>query len=390
MLIHEYQAKKFLKELGLLVPDGQVAETPEEAQNIAQELGFPVVLKAQILAGGRGKAGGIKSARSVEEVSSQAASLLNTRLITPQTGPQGKLVKKILVEKLQQIKREFYLGLSVDRKHERLVALVSKQGGVEIEELASSRPELIKQEIFFPDAGLYSFQRRNLTYFLDLPAEVIKTFLDYIERLERFFLRHDLKLLEINPLFLTEADQLVAGDIKMDFDDSGLVRHPELAPLEDLSELSPEEIRARKFKLNYLKMSGHIGCLVNGAGLAMATMDLIQYFGGQPANFLDIGGGVTEEAVSQAFEILLTDRDVTSALVNIFGGIVRCDLVARGIVAAARRISLQKPVVVRLEGTNVEEGQKILEQSGLPFHFLPDFEAAARKAVELSKVDLQE
>ncbi|MBC7363130.1 MAG: ADP-forming succinate--CoA ligase subunit beta [Candidatus Aminicenantes bacterium] len=390
MLIHEFQAKKILKELGLLVPDGQVAETIEEAKNIAQELGFPVVLKAQILAGGRGKAGGIKTAKSAEEVGLQAASLLNARLVTLQTGPQGKLVKKILVEKYQEIKREFYFGLSVDRKNERLVALVSRQGGVEIEEQSRSQPELIKQEIFFPETGLYSFQRRNLAYFLDLPAEVIRIFMDYMEKLGSFFLSHDLKLLEINPLFLTETDQLVAGDIKMDFDDSGLAKHPELSPLEDLSELSLEEIRARKFKLNYLKMRGRIGCLVNGAGLAMATMDIIQYFGGQPANFLDIGGGVTEEAVSQAFEILLSDREVTSALVNIFGGIVRCDLVARGMVASARRISLQKPVVVRLEGTNVDEGKKILEESGLPFYFLSDFEAAARKAVELSQVKLKE
>lgn len=386
MLIHEFQAKKILKELGVRVPEGQVAETPEEAKQIASSLGFPVVLKAQILAGGRGKAGGIKIAKNADEVCTGTEQLLRRRLITSQTGPAGKLVRKILVERAQEVKREIYFGLSLDRRQETLVAMVSSQGGVEIEELAINHPEAIKKEIFSPESGLQAFQRRNLGYFLELPPEPLKSFLDYSEKLVRFFLDHDLKLLEINPLFLTVENQLVVGDIKMDFDESAGPRQPKIFQLEDLSDLSPEEVRARQYRLNYLKLAGNIGCLVNGAGLAMATMDIIKYFGGQPANFLDIGGGVTEEAVAQAFEILLTDPEVTSALVNIFGGIVRCDLVASGMVVAAQKISMTKPVVVRLEGTNVEQGKKILAESGLPFYFVPDFEEAARKAVELSSI----
>lgn len=390
MLIHEFQAKKILKDIGLMVPDGQVASTVEEVKQIASSLGFPVVLKAQILAGGRGKAGGIKIAKSIEEAEHTAAELINRRLTTSQTGPQGKLVKRILVEKVQEIEKEIYFSLALDRQNERLTAVVCRQGGVEVENISRTHPEMIKKEPFWPETGLYVFQIRNLARFLGLSGNSLKVFSEYTQKLVRYYLNHDLKLLEINPLFLTADDRLVVGDAKIEFDDSGLLRHQEIAGLEDLSDLSPEEVRARKAGLNYLKMDGSIGCLVNGAGLAMATMDIIKYFGGQPANFLDIGGGVTEEAVSEAFEILLTDKEVKSALVNIFGGIVRCDLVARGMVSAAGRISLSKPVVVRLEGTNVEEGKRILEESNLPFHFLPDFEEAARKAVELSQLKVRE
>lgn len=390
MLIHEFQAKKILKEIGLMVPDGQIAETVEEVGKIASSLGFPVVLKAQILAGGRGKAGGIRTAKTKEEAELIAGELLNRRLVTSQTGQQGKLVTRILVEKAQEIKREIYFGLALDRHNERLTALACRQGGVEVEHISRTNPDMIKQEPFWPETGLYGFQIRSLSGFLGLSGNILKVFTQYVINLVRYFLSHDLKLLEINPLFITADDKLVVGDIKMDFDDSGLLRHPEIAGLEDLSDLSPEEVRARKSGLNYLKMEGNIGCLVNGAGLAMATMDIIKYFGGQPANFLDIGGGVTEEAVSEAFGILLTDKEVKSALVNIFGGIVRCDLVARGMVSAAGRISLSKPVVVRLEGTNVEEGKRILEESNLPFYFISDFEEAARKAVKLSQLKVRE
>lgn len=385
MLIHEYQAKEFLKHLGIKIPEGGVAETPEKVREIAEELLVPVILKSQVLSGGRGKAGGIIIARNPEEAEASARNLFGKKLITGQSGNRGLTVRKILVEKTLKIKREIYLGLTVDRRNEGVAAIVSSEGGMEIEELARSNPELIKKEYLSPETGLLPFQGRNLAYFLELQNGAFNTFIEYLRKLTGFFLSHDLKLLEINPLILTEEDELVAADAKMDFDDCSLFRHPEIAALEDLSEASPQEIEACHFHLNYIKMDGHIGCLVNGAGLAMATMDIIKYFGGEPANFLDIGGGVTEEAVSKAFEILIEDPQVTSALINIFGGIVRCDLVAKGIVASARKVSLKKPVVVRMEGTNVAEGKKILEESGLPFHFVNNFEEAARLAVALSR-----
>jgi succinyl-CoA synthetase beta subunit len=385
MLIHEYQAKTLLEELGINIPEGHLAETPARAGQIARKLAENVILKAQILSGGRGKAGGIVLAKNPEEAEAAARRLLGKKLITAQTGNRGLAVTKILIEKALEIKREIYLGLAVDRKNERLVAIAGKQGGLEIEELSRLHPEHIKKEYFLPDEGLKPFQARKLAYFLELGDLTSKLFIEYLKKLSLFFVASDLKLLEINPLVLTAEDELVAADAKMDFDDCGLSRHPEIATLEDLSDESEQEKEARKYKLNYLKISGHLGCLVNGAGLAMATMDIIKYFGGEPANFLDIGGGVTEEAASKAFEILIEDPQVTSALINIFGGIVRCDLVAKGIVASARKVSPKKPVVVRMEGTNVAEGKKILEESGLPFHFVNNFEEAARLAVALSR-----
>ena len=385
MLIHEYQAKDFLKKLGIKIPGGSVACNQDEAIKIIEVLGLPVVLKGQILSGGRGKAGAIVLANSLEEAIKSAKNLFGKKITTSQLGNRTFIVKKILVEKALNIKKEFYLGFTLDRKKETLTAMVSSAGGMEIEEIARIHPELLKKECFYPESGLLPFQVRNLAYFLEVPGVVFATLADYLIKLSEFFLKYDLRLLEINPLVLTEKNELVAVDAKMDFDDSGLSRHPEIASLEDITELSPEEIEARRYQLNYLKMNGSIGCLVNGAGLAMATMDIIKYFGGQPANFLDIGGGVTEEAVSKAFEILIKDDQVHSALVNIFGGIVRCDLVARGVVASARKISLQKPVVVRMEGTNVAEGKKILQESGCPLHFVDNFEEAAKMAVFLSQ-----
>lgn len=384
MIIHEYQAKEFLRQLALAVPQGQLVASPAEARQAALDLSPPVILKAQVLSGGRGKAGGILKARTAEEAEVLARNLLARRLVTAQSGPRGLVVKKILVEKALDLKREFYLGLAVDRSQDSLAAIVSRQGGLEIEELARSSPELIKKISFAPDEGLKVFQLRQLAYFLELEEDLIKDFINHLQRLTHFFLGMDLKLLEINPLALTGDGRLVAVDARMEFDDCALARHPELSSFEDENLENKLERQARKFKLNYLKMDGQIGCLVNGAGLAMATMDIIQHFGGRPANFLDIGGGVTEEAVSQAFEILLSDSEVRAALVNIFGGIVRCDLVARGVVRAARKLSLSQPVVVRLEGTNVAEGRKILEESGLPFHFASSLEEAARLAVALS------
>ncbi len=385
MLIHEFQAKALLKELGVAVPAGYLAETADEVRLAAEKLGGRVILKAQILSGGRGKAGGIVVADSSDQAGLAATRLLGRKLITAQSGGRGLVVKKLLVEELVPPAREIYLSLVVDRKNEKLAALVSVRGGVEIEELAKSGPQAIKKEYFYPERGLMPFQARNLAYFLDLPDAAFKTFLDYLKKLSKFFLARDMKLLEINPLIIKADNQLVAADIKMDFDDSGLARQPEISSLEDWSELSAEEKRARSFKLNYVKMAGHIGCLVNGAGLAMATMDIIKLFGGEPANFLDIGGGVTEEAVGQAFEILACDQEVKACLVNIFGGIVRCDLVARGLVSSARKIALNKPVVVRLQGTNEAEGRKILGEANLPFYFVEDFEQAARLVVNLSQ-----
>jgi|YNPBryunderm2012_1023409.scaffolds.fasta_scaffold00044_19 succinyl-CoA synthetase beta subunit len=388
MLIHEFQAKGFLRHLGIEVPDGRLAETPEQVKAAALDLSCPVMLKAQILAGGRGKAGGIILARTEEEAEEKARSLLGRKMVTAQTGPPGLTVRKILVEKTLNIKKEFYLGLTVDRNNEVLTAIVSQQGGISIEQLSHSHPELLKKVVFEPWCGLLPFQARQLAYFLIPEEDLVNQLINWLKRLSQFLVDKDLKLLEINPLVLTEENKLIAADARIEFDDCGLSRHPEIAALEDLSDRSPLENEARRHQLNYLKMDGQVGCLVNGAGLAMATMDLIQYFGGRPANFLDIGGGVTEEAVSRAFEILIEDDRVRSALVNIFGGIVRCDLVARGIVASARKISLSKPVVVRLEGTNVELGRKILQESGLPFHFVDDFEQAARLAVSLCQPEI--
>ncbi|MCX8160866.1 MAG: ADP-forming succinate--CoA ligase subunit beta [Candidatus Saccharicenans sp.] len=384
MLIHEFQAKDFLRRLGWGVPEGSLAETVEEVKRLAGELGCPVILKAQVLAGGRGKAGGILKALRPEEAAHLANRLLGSKLVTAQTGSQGLTINKLLVEKAVSPKKELYCALAVDRRNENLVAIVSQQGGLDIEELSRFRPQLIKKIYFEPDEGLKNFQARQLAYFLELTESLVKDFVARLKLLAGFFIEKDLKLLEINPLALTEDNRLVALDARIEFDDCSLARHPEIASLRDESQENELEKRARKFGLNYIKMDGSIGCLVNGAGLAMATMDIIKHFGGQPANFLDIGGGVTEEAVSQAFELLLADTQVVSGLINIFGGIVRCDLVARGVVTAASRLSLNRPVVVRLEGTNVNEGRRILEESGLPFIFASDFEQAARLAVELS------
>jgi len=385
MLIHEYQAKEFLKQLGINIPDGQVIDNPLRAGELARELSKKVVLKAQVLSGGRGKAGGIILARGPVEAEEAARKLIGKKLITNQTRNNGHIVRRILVEKCLEIEREVYLGLAVDKKNEQLVAIAGKLGGVEIEDLSASQPELIKKEYFLPDRELSPSQKNNLASFLELGQNASKVMLEYLGKLGAFFVAKDLKLIEINPLVLTPANDLVAADARMDFDDCGLSRHPEIAAQEDLSDESEQEAEARKHKLNYLKMNGNIGCLVNGAGLAMATMDIIKYFGGRPANFLDIGGGVTEESVTRAFEILVQDSQVRSALINIFGGIVRCDLVARGIVGSAQSLCLQKPVVVRLEGTNAEEGRKIMEESGLPFHFAENFEEAARLAVSFSR-----
>ncbi|MDD8030587.1 MAG: ADP-forming succinate--CoA ligase subunit beta [Acidobacteriota bacterium] len=384
MLIQEYQAKRILKALGIQTPEGYLAESPEQIIKICKALGSPAVLKAQILSGGRGQAGGILLAREPEEAESLARNLFGKRLITSQTGNRGLVVRKILVEKALNIKKECYLGLAVDREHETLLALVSREGGIQIEELSRQKPELIKIISFNPDEGMRPFQARQLAYFLELEEDLIKQLVSLLRNLSGFFIEKDLKLLEVNPLVLTESRLLVAADVKMEFDDCSLERHQDISGLLDFSDDSEEEMEARNFKLNYLRMEGNIGCLVNGAGLAMATMDIISHFGGQPANFLDIGGGVTEEAVNKAFEILISDDRVTSALVNIFGGIVRCDLVARGVVNCAERLGLKKPVVVRMEGTNVIEGQKILKESGLPFHLADDFEQAARLVVSLS------
>ncbi len=385
MKIHEYQAKQILSQHGVQVPRGEVAATPVEARAIAERIGGRVVLKAQIHAGGRGKGGGIKIANSPDEVESLAAQMIGMTLVTHQTGPQGRLVKRVLVEEAQKIEKELYLGIVIDRAKECPVVMASTEGGVEIEKVAAEHPELIFKEWVNPVTGLASFQARKLAFKLGLTGEAHKQGIKFISSLYRAFQATDASLAEINPLIITKTGNVLALDAKMNFDDNALARHPEIQAMRDLDEEDPLEVEASKFNLNYIKLDGNVGCMVNGAGLAMATMDIIKYSGGMPANFLDVGGGVTEEAVTNAFKILVADKDVKAALINIFGGIVRCDLIANGIVKAAKELRIQIPIVVRLEGTNVELGKKILQESGLAFTPAVSMKEAAEKVVALAQ-----
>ncbi len=384
MRIHEYQAKEIFARFGLPVPRGEVADTPRLAADIAARLGGKVVLKAQVQAGGRGKTGGIKSASDPDEALRQAEALIGMTLVTPQTGPEGKKVRHILVEEALPAERELYLGIAVDRAREAVLAMASPEGGMDIESVASRAPDLIFKEYAEPGVGLAPFQARRLALALGLTGEALKQGPKLILNLARLVEQCDASLAEINPLVLTPSGCLVALDAKVELDDNALPRHPDLRALRDPDEESPLEVQAEKFKLNYIKLDGHVGCMVNGAGLAMATMDIIKLAGGSPANFLDVGGGVNEEAVARAFKILVADKDVRAALVNIFGGIVRCDLVANGIVKAARDVGLKIPLVVRLKGTNVELGKKILAESGLAFHSADTMKEAAEKVVPLA------
>jgi succinyl-CoA synthetase beta subunit len=383
--IHEYQAKQILAKYGVQIPKGEVAETAEKAAEIVGRIGPKVVLKAQIHAGGRGKGGGIKLANGAEDAKKLAKDMIGMKLITHQTGPEGKIVKRLLVEEALDIARELYIGIVIDRAREAVVIMASTEGGVEIEKVAAEKPELIFKEYVNPASGFAGFQARKLAFQLGLAGETHKQALKFIAALYRAFEGTDASLAEINPLLVTKQGNVLALDAKMNFDDNALARHPEILAMRDLDEEAPLEVEASKFNLNYIKLDGNVGCMVNGAGLAMATMDIIKYSGGMPANFLDVGGGVSEEAVTNAFKILVSDKDVKAALINIFGGIVRCDLVAGGIVKAAKEIGLKVPMVVRLKGTNMDAGKKILEESGLAFYAADTMKEAAEKVVPLAQ-----
>ncbi|MGB6340923.1 MAG: ADP-forming succinate--CoA ligase subunit beta [Candidatus Aminicenantaceae bacterium] len=384
MKIHEYQAKIILSQYGVRIPRGEVAETTEKAYEIAKEIGPRVVVKAQIHAGGRGKGGGVKLANTPEEAQERAQEIIGMNLVTHQTGPEGKIVKRILVEEALDIAKELYIGIVIDRAKEAPVVMASSEGGMEIEKVAAETPELIFKEYINPGTGFLPFQARKLAFQLGLEGNTFKQAVKFLLALYKAFESTDASLAEINPLLITSQGDVLALDAKMNFDDNALVRHPNIKEMRDLDEEDPLEVEASKFGLNYIKLDGNVGCMVNGAGLAMATMDIIMYSGGMPANFLDVGGGVSEEAVKNAFNILTSDKDVKAALINIFGGIVRCDLVANGIVKAAKELELKIPMVVRLEGTNVEQGKKILDESGLAFFSASSMKEAAEKIVPLA------
>lgn len=384
MKIHEYQAKSILSQYGVRIPTGEVAETAEKAYEIAKEIGPRVVVKAQIHAGGRGKGGGVKLANTPEEAQERAQEIIGMNLVTHQTGPEGKIVKRILVEEALDIAKELYIGIVIDRAKEAPVVMASSEGGMEIEKVAAETPELIFKEYINPGTGFLPFQARKLAFQLGLEGNTFKQAVKFLLALYKAFESTDASLAEINPLLVTSQGDVLALDAKMNFDDNALVRHPNIKEMRDLDEEDPLEVEASKFDLNYIKLDGNVGCMVNGAGLAMATMDIIMYSGGMPANFLDVGGGVSEEAVKNAFKILTSDKDVKAALINIFGGIVRCDLVANGIVKAAKELELKIPMVVRLEGTNVEQGKKILDESGLAFFSASSMKEAAEKIVPLA------
>ncbi len=385
MKIHEYQGKELLKKFGVAVPRGVVARSSEEAYQAAKELGTAVVVvKAQIHAGGRGKGGGIKLAKSPDEARDIAKQMLGMNLITHQTGPEGREVRVLLIEEGLPIDKEFYLGIVLDRASGRPVFMASSAGGMDIEEVASKTPEKIMKETIDPAVGFRSFQARKLAFGLGIPGELIGQAVKFMQSLYLAYEQMDASLVEINPFLLTKDNRLIALDAKINFDDNALFRHKDFLELRDLNEEEPLEIEASKFDLNYIKLDGNIACMVNGAGLAMATMDIIKLAGGEPANFLDVGGGASQERVEAAFKILLADKNVKAVLINIFGGIVRCDMVARGVVEAARNLGIKVPVVVRLEGTNVEEGQRVIRESGLSFTVANGMKDAADKVVALT------
>src|SRR6478609_5803288 len=382
MKIHEYQGKELLRRFGVPVPRGIVARSAEEAYHAAKELGSDVVVvKAQIHAGGRGKGGGVKLARSAEEAQEIARQMLGMKLVTHQTGPEGREVRVLLIEEGLPIDKEFYLGIVLDRASGRTVFMASSAGGMDIEEVAANTPEKIMKETIDPAVGFRSFQARKLAFGLGLPAELINQAVKFMQALYNAYEQMDASLVEINPFLLTKDSRLIALDAKVNFDDNALYRHKEYAELRDLNEEEPLEIEASKFDLNYIKLDGNIGCMVNGAGLAMATMDIIKLAGGEPANFLDVGGGASQERVEQAFKILLADENVKAVLINIFGGIVRCDMVANGVVAAAKNLGVSIPIVARLEGTNVEEGRRVLSESGIGIIPAQGMADAAEKVV---------
>jgi succinyl-CoA synthetase beta subunit len=385
MKIHEYQGKELLKNFGVAVPRGLVARSPEEAYQAAKQLDTDiVVVKAQIHAGGRGKGGGVKLAKSPDEAREIARHMLGMKLVTHQTGPEGREVRVLLIEEGLPIDKEFYLGIVLDRASGRPVFMASAAGGMDIEEVAAKTPEQIMKETVDPAVGFRAFQARKLAFSLGLPAELIGQAVKFMQSLYLAYEQMDASLMEINPFLLTKDKRLIALDAKVNFDDNAMFRHKDFLALRDLNEEEPLEIEASKFDLNYIKLDGNIACMVNGAGLAMATMDIIKLAGGEPANFLDVGGGASQERVEAAFRILLADENVKAVLINIFGGIVRCDMVARGVVEAAKNLGIKVPVVVRLEGTNVEEGQRVIRESGMNFTVANGMKDAAEKVVALA------
>jgi len=379
--IHEYQAKQILVRYGVRIPRGEIAYSRSEAHKIAEKLGGTVVVKAQIHAGGRGKGGGVKVAKSAEEAEQFAGQMLGMTLVTHQTGPEGRKVQKVYVEEGLDIRQELYLGVVIDRQSGKVVFMASASGGMDIEEVAAKNPEAILREYITPGLGLQAFQARKLAFGLGLAPELIGDAVQFMTALYRAFEDTDASLAEINPFLVTGDNKVYALDAKMNFDDNALYRHKDIRELRDLNEEEPLEIEASKFGLNYIKLDGNVACMVNGAGLAMATMDIIKLAGGSPANFLDVGGGASEQQVESAFRILLSDRSVKAVLINIFGGIMRCDVVASGVVQAAKNIGVSVPIVVRLEGTNVEQGQEILRTSGLNFIVADGMKDAAEKVV---------
>ena len=385
MKIHEYQAKQILARYGVRIPRGEVAYTKEEAREAAQKIGGTVVVKAQIHAGGRGKGGGVKLARTVDEAEQIAGRMIGMNLVTAQTGPEGRQVQKVLIEEGLDIRKELYLGIVIDRQTGKPVFMASASGGMDIEEVAAKNPEAILREYVEPGLGLQGFQARRLAFGLGLAPELINDAVQFMIALYRAFEDTDASLAEINPFLVTGDNKVYALDAKMNFDDNALYRHKDIKELRDLNEEDPLEIEASKFGLNYIKLDGNVACMVNGAGLAMGTMDIIKLAGGSPANFLDVGGGASAEQVKNAFRILLSDRNVKAVLINIFGGIMRCDVVASGVVEAAKATGVKVPVVVRLEGTNVEQGQEILRNSVLNFIVADGMKDAAEKVVAAAK-----
>ena len=381
MKVHEYQAKSILARYGVAVPRGEVADSPEGAREIAKRLGGSAVVKAQIHAGGRGKGGGIRVAHDPDQAFEHARAILGMTLVTPQTGPAGRVVRKVLVEEALDLDRELYLGVTLDRSRALPVVIASRSGGMEIEEVAAKDPSAVLREPADPFLGLFPFQARRLAFALGLAGDSFREGLSLMQSLFRAYVETDSTLAEVNPLLVTREGRVLALDAKMTFDDNALFRHPDIREMRDLAEEDPLEVEASKFGLNYIKLDGSVGCMVNGAGLAMATMDLVKLAGGEPANFLDVGGGANEEQVKNAFRIILSDSNVRAILINIFGGIMRCDVIAKGVVAAVREMGLALPVVVRLEGTNVDEGKRILSESGLAVTPAEGLGDAAQKAV---------
>lgn len=391
MKIHEYQAKSILREFGIAIPEGIACFSVDEAVAAAKKLGGAAwVVKAQIHAGGRGKGGGVKVARSLDEVKQFAEKILGMTLVTPQTGPQGRVVRRLLVEQGLDISKEFYIGLIVDRSSRRVCLIASPEGGMDIEEVAAKHPEKVHKVSIDPAAGLTHPVAEDIARKIDVSGSAVAEAATLLQDLYRAYDSTDASLVEINPLILTADNRIVALDAKMNFDDNALFRHPEIAQLRDLDEEDPAEIEASKYDLSYISLDGNIGCLVNGAGLAMATMDIIKLYGGNPANFLDVGGGATAEKVAEAFKLMLRNPKLQAILINIFGGIMKCDVIAEGVVTAAREVKLKVPLVVRLEGTNVDLGKKILAESGLPIISAANMADAAEKAVAAASATITE